>query len=270
MPCIDQARYMRAAIRSVLTQQGDFTVECIVVDGGSTDGTLDILESFGDRIRWISERDEGQSDAINKGFRMASGKVFGWLNGDDLLAPGAIQGVVDEFRQFPEVRWLYGKVMIIGGHGREIRRPITAYKNLRMRTFSYRRLLVENWISQMGVFWRRSAYEEVGALRTDLHLAMDYDLWLRLGERWPGHFVDACLAAFRWLPSSKSGRQFEREFAEALSVARRHAAGRYRREIALHRLCAARIVLAYRLLRLISLRRSPSKRHLPKGPPSPL
>jgi glycosyltransferase involved in cell wall biosynthesis len=253
MPCLDQVAFVRSAILSVVAQKGDFDVECIVVDGGSTDGTLDVLESFGERIRWVSGRDGGQSDALNKGFAMASGEVLGWLNGDDLLAPGAMQRVADEFRRRPEVRWLYGKVKIIDRDGREIRRPITAYKNRRMRTFSYRRLLVENWISQMGVFWRRSAHDEVAPLRHDLHWAMDYDFWLRLGARWPGQFVDAYLAAFRWLPSSKSGSAFERQFAEELDVARRHAAGRYPREILLHRLYAARTVLVYRLLRRLSL-----------------
>ena len=252
MPSLDQARYLGQALHSVLAQEGDFDLDCIVMDGGSTDETLTILDGFGDAIRYVSGPDSGQSDALNKGFSLARGDIFGWLNSDDLMAPGAIQRVVELLTTEPDVQWLYGKVIIVDEHNRVIRRPITAYKSFRMRRFSYRSLLRENWISQMGVFWRRSAHEEVGPFRKDLHLTMDYDFWLRLAEHWPGRFVDEYLAAFRWYAATKTGGRTSEMQHETVRVATEHAAGAYPLQIALHRVNAARTTLVYRALQAMA------------------
>jgi glycosyltransferase involved in cell wall biosynthesis len=227
-----------------------FELEHIVVDGGSTDGTVDILRSYGPAVRWISEKDQGQGDALNKGLAMASGDVIGWLNSDDLYEPGALAAVARVFQAEPETQWAYGKVRIVDADGREIRRWVTRYKNRRMRRYSYTRLLAENWISQMGVFWRSEAGRQVGPFRKDLHWCMDYDFWLRLGGRRPGRFIDRTLAAFRWYPASKSGAGFVGQFSEELAVARRIAAGRYGWAIFRHRLNFAKIVAAYTVLKM--------------------
>lgn len=178
---------------------------------------------------------------------------MGWLNSDDMFEPGALQSVIDVFRAEKTVQWVYGKVRIIDEHDHEIRRWVTAYKNRRMRNFSYTRLLKENWISQMGVFWRRSALDATGPFSEELHLAMDYDYWLRLARQWPGRFINEDLADFRWYASSKSGSRFRDQFAEELQVASRHAGGEYRWSLIMHRLYVARTIGAYSLLR--SLRR---------------
>jgi glycosyltransferase involved in cell wall biosynthesis len=251
MPTLNQARFLPRALHSLLTQEGDFELECIVIDGGSTDGSLGILEGYGDAIRWVSEPDNGAGDAANKGFAMAGGSIFGWLFSDDLLAPGALKRAVDVFTREPQVQWLYGKAKIIDEHDRIIRRPITAYKNLRMRRFSYRSLLTENWISAMAVFWRRPAHELVGPIREDTP-ANDYEFWLRLGKRWPGRFVNEYLAAFRWYPTSTSGSGFETAFREDLRMAEEHADGAYPREILLHRLTSARTILVYKAMRTVA------------------
>ena len=250
MPCLNQARFLQRAVDSVLSQRGGFDLECIVMDGGSTDGTLEILTGYGDRIRWTSGPDDGQSDALNKGFAGATGTIRGWLNSDDLLAPGAIARVVDIFAREPQTQWLYGKVVIVDQNDLVIRRVVTFYKNRRMRRFSYRRLLTENWISQMGVFWRAEAQEVVGGFRVDRQLTMDYDYWLRLAARWPGRYVDGYLAAFRWYPTTKTGGQSAQMLREELAVAREHAGDDYRREILLHRINVVRTRAAYALLRL--------------------
>lgn len=249
MPTLNQARFLGQALQSVLAQEGDFDLDCIVMDGGSTDATLEVLDGFGDAIRYVSGPDSGQSDALNKGFALARGDIFGWLNSDDLLAPGTLQRVVGVFTREPEVQWLYGKVLIVDDRDRVIRRAITAYKNLRMRRFSYGSLLTENWISQMGVFWRRAVHEEAGPFREDLHLTMDYDFWLRLAERSPGRFVDEYLAAFRWYATTKTGGRSSEMQRETVRVATEHAAGAYPLQIALHRVNAARTILVYRALR---------------------
>ena len=251
MPTLNQAAYIDRALDSILSQTRDFPLECVVVDGGSSDRTLDILAGYGDSIRWTSKPDMGQSDALNRGLALARGAVMGWLNSDDAYEPGALQLVVDVFRAEEATQWVYGKVRIIDEHDREMRRWVTAYKNMRMRRFSYVKLLRENWISQMGVFWRRSAFEAVGPFDAELHMAMDYDYWLRLARNWPGRFIDADLADFRWCATSKSGTGFPEQFAEELSVTAQHAAGKHRWSLTVHRLYVARTVGAYQLLRLL-------------------
>lgn len=249
MPSLNQASFLRTAIDSIQSQQGDFDLEHIVVDGGSTDESVEILKSYGSRLKWVSEVDDGQSDALNKGLAMATGDVIAWLNSDDLYEPGAFAAVAGLFEAEPETQWLYGKVRIIDGDGVEIRRWITRYKNLRMRRYRFSKHLVENWISQMGVFWRRSAWEKVGSFRVDLHYSMDYDYWLRLGACWPGRFVDQYLAAFRWYGDSKSGSGFSVQFREEYEVAKAIAAGKYPWAIFKHWLNIKKIVGVYRLMR---------------------
>jgi glycosyltransferase involved in cell wall biosynthesis len=254
-PSFNHARFLPRTLDSVRSQQhvadGRFELEHIVVDGGSTDGTIELLRACGPEVCWISEPDDGQADALNKGLALATGDIFGYLNSDDVYEPGAIAAVVDVLSAEPATQWVYGRVRIIDENDQEIRRWITRYKDRRMRKFSYEKLLAENWISQMGVFWRRVAGEEVGSFRAELHYCMDYDYWLRLGARWPARFIDQRLGAFRWYRASKSGAGYLQQFREELEVARRQAAGLYRLSILVHRLNRAKIVTAYYLLRLL-------------------
>lgn len=249
-PSYNQAGYLRRTIESVLTQQGDFEIELIVIDGGSTDDTVDVLKSYGDRIRWVSEADEGQADALNKGMKLATGEIIGWVNSDDFYYDAAFNTVMDIFARESKTQWVYGKVRIVDPADREIRKWITAYKNMKLRRYSYPSLLVENWISQMGVFWRRSFGDRVGPFRKDLHFCMDYNYWLRMGALAPGRYVDQYLAAFRWYPQSKSGASFSRQFREELEVAREIAAGRYPFSMLRHRVTYAKIVAVYSIMRL--------------------
>ncbi len=247
-PSFNQAEYITRTIESVKAQRGEFQLEHIVLDGGSTDSTVEILRSYGDSIRWVSEPDEGQADALNKGLAMATGDVIGWVNSDDIYEPGALAEVAKVFAAEAQTQWVYGKVKIIDAADREIRKPITCYKNLRMKRYSYRKLLSENWISQMGVFWRAASGEKAGPFDKDLHYCMDYDFWLRLAENSPGRFINKYLAAFRWYEVSKSGSGFADQFKEELDVARTHAAGKYRLAMAAHKFNCFKIVTAYRLM----------------------
>lgn len=248
-PSYNQVEYLGQVIDCVRGQRGDFDVEHIVVDGGSTDGSVELLREQGERLKWISEPDEGQSDAINKGLRLATGEIIGWLNSDDIYLEGCFAKVSQVFAAEPQTQWAYGKVRIVDEQNNEIRRWITKYKNSRMKSFSFAKLLTENWISQMGVFWRREFGEQVGELRTDLHYTMDYDLWLRMGTLAPGRFIDGYLAAFRWYPTSKSGHAFDVQMTEGLQVAIQHAHGKYPWSIFCHRFNRFKIVTAYHLLR---------------------
>jgi glycosyltransferase involved in cell wall biosynthesis len=249
-PSLDQAPFLERALASVLSQQGDFELEYLVMDGGSTDGSAEILRRHADRLRVRIERDSGQSNAINKGLRAATGDVLGWLNSDDLLYPGALARVAEAFAANPTAMWLHGGCEIVDEQDRPIRRWVTAYKDFRCRRYSRRALLVENFVSQMTVFWRRAAMERVGLLDESLRYSFDYEYWLRLAELGDPLYLGDRLAAFRWYASSKSGSSFERQFQEDYDAFARHAPpGRLLRWH--KRLRTAQIVGAYRLLRAV-------------------
>ncbi len=222
MPSYQQVGFIGRSIDSVLSQQG-VSVDLLVVDGGSTDGTLDVLRGYGDRIAWVSEPDRGQSHAVNKGIERATGRFIAWLNSDDLLLPGALARVARTFDDDPSYRWAYGRCRIVDQHDREIRRPITLYKNLLLRRFSYRKLLLENYISQPATFFRREIFDDVGVLREERHYDMDYDLWLRMGLRHRPAVVHGYLAAFRMHIDSKTNQGFEDSLRAANELSRTYA-----------------------------------------------
>ena len=205
-PSFNQVDFIERTIRSVISQEIDCETEYLVIDGGSTDGTLDILEKYRPLIHLTSEPDHGMSDALNKGFAAASGDILGWLNSDDLYTPGALAKVIRYFDRNPGCHWLYGQCVMVDEGDREVRRWITAYKNRKMNKYSYRRLLVENYISQPAVFFRKNALQRTGLLDTELKTAMDYDLWLRLAELGPPGIIRETLACFRVHSSSISAQ----------------------------------------------------------------
>ncbi len=246
-PSFNQAAYLERTIRSVLDQQGDFTLEYRVVDGGSTDGSLDILRRYGDRLRWTSGPDNGQSDAINRGLAEATGDVLAWLNSDDRYAPGALQAVAEAWQARP-FDWCFGNCRIIDEADREIRRAITRYKTAQSRRYGYRRLLRRDFISQPSTFFSRAAVQAVGLLDPALVYSMDYDYWLRLGRRADPVFLDRCLADFRWHAASKNGARYRRAAWETYRTACRQARGGERRELAWHLAHVAALNILYRFL----------------------
>lgn len=250
-PCFNGRAYLGQTADTVLPQSGPFTLEWLVVDGGSTDGSLDYLRSLRDpRVDIVSEPDRGQSHALNKGLSRATGDVVAWLNADDLYAPGALAAVADAFAQHPAAQWLLGRCEIIDAAGRVIRRPVTRYKDRSLRRYSRRALLRENFVSQPAVFWRREFGARVGPLDESLHWTMDYDLWLRMAAASEPLVLDRVLAQFRLHASSKTGQVDRRQFDEQYAVARRHA-GPDRLSLWLHRFNVEKIVWAYKLLKLI-------------------
>lgn len=249
-PSLDQGSFVERTLESVLSQRGDFDLEYLVQDGGSSDGTLEILERHRHRISLVVEPDSGQADAVNRALRRARGEIVGWVNSDDLLRPGAVQAAVEAFRAAPSALWLHGRCDIVDEADRPIRRPVAAYKHFRARRHRMDRLLVENYVSQMTVFWRRSLQDRVGLLDPSLHYTFDYDLWLRFAAVAPPLYLARTLAAFRWHAASKSGSAFETQFAEDWEVFLRHAPDdrwlRLRK-----RLRTAQILAVYRLLRTL-------------------
>lgn len=245
MPSFNQRRYLQVAIDSILSQSCD--AEVIVMDGGSTDGSVDVLKSYGTQIRYVSEPDRGQSDALNKGLSLATGDVVGWLNSDDVYKPQAFHAVLDVFKD-AQTHWVFGKVDVINEEGAEIRKWITWLKNRRLARLTFNKLLRANWISQMGVFWRREFLTSLGGVEQNYHLAMDYDLWLRFWKKAPGVFLDKTIASFRIYESSKSGTQYLQQLQEAFHIARTHADGQHSFDLAWHRLNSCAISCIYRTL----------------------
>lgn len=251
-PSFNQGRFIERTIKSVLGQRGEFELEYIVLDGGSTDNTLDILRKYDGRIDWRSNPDQGQIDAINQGFRRATGDILGWINSDDLLRPGALARVTQAFDRDRNLQWLHGRCDIIDEHDRVIRNVISAYKHWCAGRYSYSRLIGGNFISQMTVFWRRSLLDRVGPLDPELGLAFDYDLWLRFGKVSNPLYLQDCIACFRWYETSKSGANYRKQFDENYRVAARHAPARWW-TLFVKRLLAVGFVTGYKIM---SLRRN--------------
>jgi glycosyltransferase involved in cell wall biosynthesis len=206
-PTLNQAGFLREAIDSVLAQ-GYPSLDYLVKDGGSSDGSQQILAGYGDRLQWISQPDAGQSAAINQGWRLTQGEIIGWLNSDDRLAPGALQRVGEYFAAHPEVNWIYGDCDYINAQGL----PCGAYP---ARSFDYPLLVcqAENYIPQPAAFFRRSLLETAGWLDETLHFGMDYDLWLRFGLRCTAAYLPTRFAALRLHAGAKSVSQLGK-FAE--------------------------------------------------------
>jgi glycosyltransferase involved in cell wall biosynthesis len=250
-PSYNQAAYLGRTAASILGQQGDFVLRWLVIDGGSTDGTVDLLRSIDDpRLSWISEPDRGQASAINKGLAKAEGDLIGWVNSDDLLAEGALAVVAAAFAQSPQAQWLVGRCDIIDPNDRPIRAAITRYKDRGLKRVSFRYLLRENPVSQPAVFWRRSFGESIGPLDESLHHVMDYDLWLRMARASQPLVLDQLLAHFRLHSQSKSGQEDRGRFAEQYAVASRYFEGDAMSRM-VHVFNVEKIVWSYRLLRLM-------------------
>ena len=243
---LNRARSIERTIASV-REQGYPNVEHVVVDGGSTDGTVEILERA-EGIRWISEPDEGLADAMNKGIAMATGDWIGWLNSDDYYLPGALNAVARAVESHPDVRWIVGRCRIIDADDREIRSAITAYKNWLLRHYSFRLYLTQNFVSCPSTFVRKDAYEQVGPLDSRYRISMDYDVFLRIARRWDPVVLDQELAVFRMEEGTLSIEGFEQQFAEHAEQARRHGTG-HPVPVAANQVISRGIVLVYRLLR---------------------
>jgi glycosyltransferase involved in cell wall biosynthesis len=217
-PCLNAVGTLEECLASVRAQ-GYPAVEHVVVDGASTDGTLELLE-VADGVRFISEPDEGRPDAANKGVLMATGEIIGFLNADDRYEPGALRAVGEAFAADPGAMWVTGYCRIIDGRGDEIREPVTRYKNFLLRRFSYPLYLTQNFVSDPATFVRRAALEEVGPLDNRFRISHDYDLWLRVAQRWPPVVLERYLSNFRMVEGTLSMAGFERQFREHEEVAR--------------------------------------------------
>lgn len=213
-PCLDQAPYLRAAIESVLSQDYPH-LDYFVADGGSTDGSVEILRSYGDRLRWISGPDAGQAAVIADAWAASDADVVAWLNSDDLYLPGAISRAVRELVERPAAGFVYGKAWYVDDRGERLR----AYPT---RPFDAGRLRNDCFVCQPAAFVRRAALDRIGLPDRALRFCMDYDLWIRLSREAEATYVEEYLACSRLHAETKSHRELTAMFAEIVRVTARH------------------------------------------------
>jgi GT2 family glycosyltransferase len=221
VPSFNQARYLRAAVDSVLGQ--DYPrLEVWVVDGGSTDGSLEVLRGYGDRIQFTSERDRGQADAINRGFARARGSVVAWLNSDDVYLPGAVSTAVRALATAPGAAMVYGDGEIIDETGRVLG-PF-----VHTRPFDLWILVhASDFILQPTVFMRAAALRAAGGLDETLHYGLDWELWMRLACQGSIVYVPRMLARAREHAATKTSQGGWRRLRELRAIMRRHGSWRW-------------------------------------------
>ncbi|MDX2099456.1 MAG: glycosyltransferase family 2 protein [Leptolyngbyaceae cyanobacterium bins.59] len=197
-PSFNQGPFIEATIQSVLAQTlQPEDLEYVICDGGSTDQTEKIVQPYRDRLRWVSEPDDGQADAVNKGIALTSYEIIGWLNSDDVYYPGALATVQGVFAAYPEVQVVYGAADHLDEEGR-------VFEEYPTEPWNYDRLRESCYICQPAVFFRRSWVQKLGLLNSTLRYCMDYELWLRWGQTIEFYYLPRKLAGSRLYLDTKT------------------------------------------------------------------
>lgn len=220
-PSFNQGKFIEQTIQSVLSQNCP-NLEYIVMDGGSTDETISILKKYEGKLKWFSEKDKGQSDAINKGLQMATGDIVAWINSDDYYLPGTLANITELFERNKNIQWLTGDYIVVDEKGKEIHAFVRGYKKLVSYISSFAALSFANYINQPSTFWRKELLERTGYVNESYRYCMDYDLWLRFMKISPPHIIHTPLSAFRIHAASKGGSEYEQQFEEELEVLRKN------------------------------------------------
>jgi glycosyltransferase involved in cell wall biosynthesis len=220
-PSYNQGRFIRATIESVLSQKYP-NLEYIVMDGLSEDETPAICAEYADRLTFISEKDLGQSDAINKGFRRAHGEIVAWLNSDDVFLPGAIERAVEALLREPELGAVYGEGYQIDADGNVKQRfPVTESFNL------WKLVYMSDYILQQTVFFRRTVFDEVGFLDSNLHYGLDWEILMRIGKRFMLRYLPYYMGSIREYGEAKTSTGGTARLNELASIMRRHGRRRF-------------------------------------------
>jgi len=218
-PSYNQARFLEETIQSVLSQEYQ-PLEYIIVDGGSSDGSLEIIQRYAHRLSWwVSEADRGQTEAINKGFARARGEIFAWLNSDDTYLPGAVAEAVEYLESHPQAGMVYGDANLVDEQGRIVGKFPAAQTDYRRLRRGYVH------IPQQAAFFRAQLWRQVGPLDPTFYFAMDYDLWVRLAKVSQLHYYPRPWANFRLHGGGKSVVADDRCWPEMLRVHQREGGG---------------------------------------------
>ncbi len=213
-PSLNQGDYIEDSIKSVINQNYK-NFEHIIIDGGSTDQTLEIIKKY-PHIIWISEKDTGQSNAINKGFKLANGDIISWLNSDDFYDTDVFKVVSDYFNTNGDCYFIYGDITYVD-----------KFKNYKKKiiggTISFKNLLKNpDLVRQPSSFWRRSVLNEVGYLEESLHVVMDLDFFLRLGKKYEFYYINKNFSYFRTYKENKTSSQVRQQALEIFKVLKKY------------------------------------------------
>ena len=210
-PSFNQASYLEQTLQSVLNQ--DYAdMEYLVIDGGSTDGSVDIIKKYAARLAyWVSEKDAGQADAINKGMARAKGEIVAWLNSDDYYLPGTVSAAMKTFDENPDVVLVYADMLAVDQNGQ-------TFNTLRYRQLTLEDLLSFQIIGQPAVFMRRAAFDKAGGLDLSYHFMLDHHLWISVASRGRILHVPQTWAAARYHPAAKNRAQASEFGREAFRI----------------------------------------------------
>tara|TARA_E500000178_G_scaffold270358_1_gene268254 strand:- start:500 stop:1291 length:792 start_codon:yes stop_codon:yes gene_type:complete len=214
--CYNHAHFLEDTILSVLNQNYA-DVEYILIDGGSTDGSVDVIQKYADRLAyWVSEPDDGQTDALNKGFSKATGDIFCWLNSDDVLMPGALREVADFFQKNSDAQCVTGDHLKCDAK----LDPVKLHREIPFNRFIWH--YTYNYIAQTSTFWRRELHEKSGGLDSSFHMAMDGDLFIRFSEHAKLWKVRNVWSKFRMHEEQKTAQEASRADDEQCLIRERY------------------------------------------------
>jgi glycosyltransferase involved in cell wall biosynthesis len=225
IPSYNKADYIRDTLDSIFKQEYP-NLEVIIQDGGSTDGTVGVIKKFATKypkiVSWVSKKDKGQMDAINKGLKKATGELLTFINADDIYEQGALEAIGKAYSENPDALWLAGRGKVINKEGKEVAGWVTKYKNLLLKLNSYNLLLVTNYLMQPSVFLTKNSYQKYGPFKGTDKFVMEYDLWLKLGKTEMPTVIDRNLSRFRLAGDNISSTQFSNTLTEDLKIVRNY------------------------------------------------
>jgi glycosyltransferase involved in cell wall biosynthesis len=213
-PSFNQGKFLEFCLTSIGNNRASAEIEHIVMDGGSRDDSLDILKTAPQLDFWTSGPDKGQSDAINRGFAKSTGDILTWINSDDGLAPGAAAAMATTFDNLETPAWAIGQCSIIDADGREI----AVWHPDRHDKLDYVLAWSQHYIMQPAVFWNRAMWLAAGPLKENMHLAMDFDLWLRFFSIAPPKLVQIPIGFHRSHADTKTSNEGGKIYSEYLSA----------------------------------------------------
>jgi glycosyltransferase involved in cell wall biosynthesis len=223
VPSYNKARFIKLTLKSIFAQNYE-NLEVIIQDGGSTDGSLQIIKTFAKKypIIWESKNDKGQLDAVNKGMRKATGQILTFINADDCYKPGALSVVSKAFIENPNSLWFAGRGIVVNEKGKEIVKTISWYKNFLLAHTTYNLLLTTNFLMQPSVFFTKSAYEKYGPFSGTRDFIMEYNFWLKLGHVSMPVVINKNISEFRIEPNTKTKKMFKSLLIEDMKIVKKY------------------------------------------------
>jgi len=228
IPSYNKAKYIGATLKSIFNQNYQ-NLEVIIQDGGSTDGTVDIIKEFAKKhkIIWVSKKDKGQLDAINKGLKKTTGDILTYLNADDVYNPLALNKVVAGFGAHPKALWLVGAGNVIDDGGKVISKLTTSYKNFLLSINKYPFLLMVNYLTQPSVFLTKKSYKEYGPFVGRKEYVLEYDFWLKLGRVEMPQVLPNLISSFRISGTNISAVSYQSLLADDYNIVKKYTTNKF-------------------------------------------